>query len=307
MSIYSVNNVSNNLWQLNSNSESINFSDVFQNLLQSMMSGQDNTENVSDFSQADILSTALNSRSNLNALSIAEFIKSGISSSSVGGGLSNVLSQLAFSNVLKQGTNTYGIGTNEVSDPSGVIPDQPWKPVYPSITSNVSNRNPELYTKVIRQFSVETHRRYEVNKKGTGDTYCNIFMWDVTRAMGAEIPHYYDAKTGVPKEYGDKGANEMTANAIYNWLHKYGDQYGWYKVSPEQAQQMANQGHPVVTAFKNSGGHGHVQVVCPSEDGVYDEKRGVTIAQAGRNLTSYRPITKIYNKSLPKVVYFAHL
>ncbi len=106
--------------------------------------------------------------------------------------------------------------------------------------------------------------------------------------------------------YGDKGANQMTANVIYKWLHESGGQYGWFKVTPEQAQDLANNGHPVVTALYRKGAHGHVQVVCPSKDGEYDEQRGVTIAQAGRRLTSYRPITQIYNASLPKVSYFAH-
>ncbi len=185
----------------------------------------------------------------------------------------------------------------------GIIPANPSKPAQPAITSNPGNRSAALYTAVINQFNVETNERYQPD----GGTYCNIFVWDVTSAMGAEIPHYYDAKTGVPMSYGDKGANQMNANAMYNWLHKYGSQYGWTEVTPEKAQQLANEGHPVVTALYRNGAHGHVQMVCPSRDGVYDAKRGVTIAQAGRRLTSYRPITQIYNSSLSKVSYFAHI
>lgn len=185
------------------------------------------------------------------------------------------------------------------------IPYQPGKAVNPSITSNVNNRSAALYRSVIDQFSVETNPRYAIRN---GSTYCNIFMWDVTRAMGAEIPHYVDPKTGEPRYYPDvKGASQMNANAIYNWLHKHGPEYGWHEVTPEQAQILANQGHPAVTAYKNTGGHGHVQVVCPSRDGKYDAKRGVTIAQAGRHFYNNMPITKVYNKSLPKVSYFAHI
>lgn len=187
---------------------------------------------------------------------------------------------------------------------SGTIPSQPGKPTDPAITSNVWNRSAPLYTSVINQFSVETNERYQPD----GGTYCNIFVWDVTSAMGAEIPHYYDAKTGRPMSRGEKGANQMNANAMYKWLHEYGDQYGWYEVDPKEAQQLANDGHPVVTALYRSGRHGHVQVVCPSSDGLYDQKRGVTVAQAGRRLTSYRPITQLYgSSSLSKVSYFAHM
>ncbi len=186
----------------------------------------------------------------------------------------------------------------------GTIPSRPGRPVDPALTSNILNRSASRYTSVINQFSVETRARYQPD----GGTYCNIFVWDVTKAMGAEIPHYFNAKTGKPMSFGDKGANQMNANAMYNWLHKHGDQYGWFEVTPKEAQELANQGHPVVTALYRSGAHGHVQIVCPSKDGIYDEKRGVTVAQAGRRLTSYRPITQLYSKSsLSKVSYFAHM
>lgn len=198
----------------------------------------------------------------------------------------------------------YGIQSSDTG--TAVTPVAASKPCTPGITSNESNRSPALYRQVIDQFQVETNPRYAVNKKGHGDTYCNIFMWDVTSAMGAEIPHYVDTQTAAPRTYPDiKGAREMSANSIYKWLHEHGNNYGWFEVTPEQAQALANQGRPVVTAFKKTG-HGHVQVVCPSKDGQYNEERGVTIAQAGRNLTNYRPITSIYNASLPKVKYFAH-
>lgn len=189
-----------------------------------------------------------------------------------------------------------------------ITPFRAGKAVTPSVTSDESNRSAARYRAVIDQFDVENNPRYMVNKNGNNDTYCNIFLWDVTLAMGAEIPHYVDRETGAPMSYPDvSGAKALNANAIYDWLKEKGSDYGWYQVSPEQAQEYANRGMPVVTAFKNlSGGHGHVQVVCPSTDGEYDAERGVTIAQAGRLLYNYAPITKIYNSSLSKVVYYAH-
>ena len=199
-------------------------------------------------------------------------------------------------------------GTVDINKPgNGNVSVSPWKPTDPAIKSDVYNRSAALYSKVIGQFKVGTNSRYAVNQQGKGDTYCNIFVWDVTSAMGAEIPHYYNAKTGEPMEYGDAGAYQMTANRMNTWLHEYGEEYGWYEVSAEEAQALANQGRPVVTSLYRSGTHGHVQVVCPSKDGEYNEDRGVTIAQAGRNLTSYTYITNIYNASLPKVSYFAHM
>lgn len=194
------------------------------------------------------------------------------------------------------------------SDSEAVTPFDASKAVTPSVTSIPGARSAGLYRNVINQFSVERNPRYMVNKNGDNDTYCNIFLWDVTRAMNAEIPHYVDPKTLEARAYPDvSGAREMNANGIYDWLADKGSDYGWVRVNAEQAQQYANQGMPVVTAWKNeAGGHGHVQVVCPSEDGRYDALRGVTVAQAGRRLTNYTPITNIYSERLKDVVYYAH-
>ena len=160
---------------------------------------------------------------------------------------------------------------------------------------------------VINQFDVENNPRYAVNQKGTGDTYCNIFVWDVTSAMGAEIPHRIDRDTGAPAASGGDNIQSINANRMTDWLNTYGPQYGWYEVSAEQAQALANRGSPAVAVWKNKGGgHGHVQVVSPSEDGAYDPSRGVAIAQAGRLLRNYTYITNIYSSRLKDVQYFAH-
>ncbi len=205
--------------------------------------------------------------------------------------------------VLQQANDTlFSSNTSDANYPFNAS-----KAVTPLVTSDKSNRSASLYENVIAQFKVETNARYAVNKNGTGDTYCNIFMWDVTRAMGAEIPHYVDAQTLEARYYPDvSGAKELNANGIYDWLSKMGNSYGWKKVTAEEAQAFANSGKPVVTAWKNTSGHGHVQVVCPSKSGTYNEKLGVTVAQAGRNLFNYGYITDVYNESLKDVVYYAH-
>ncbi len=173
-----------------------------------------------------------------------------------------------------------------------------------SAISSAGNRSASSYRKVIDQLDVENNPRYAPRN---GSTYCNIFQWDVTKAMGAEIPHYTNANTGAPTSKDDPDVRHMNANRISGWLNEHGERYGWYEVSAEQAQRLANQGHPAVTIWKNnSGGHGHCQVVCPSQNGDYDPVRGVTIAQAGRRLMNYNYITNVYSSTLPEVQYFAH-
>lgn len=310
--ISSVNTLNSNI---SSNSAgNVNSAQDFKDMLKTEMLTQVNNRKQTYAAQYSYLSGLMGDSSSKTGMLMAALIRQG----SLGGsGMTNIgsmLSQMPQSSSLLGnsllGSYLGGINTNgSTTGMGGVIPYEAWKPVTPGITSNVFNRNPQLYTNVIKQFSVETNGRYEVNKNGWNDTYCNIFVWDVTKAMGAEIPHYYDPNTGAPMQYPNvDGGLQMTANRMHDWLFEHGEEYGWYQVSPEQAQVMANQGRPAVTVLRNNnGGHGHVQVVCPSNDLSYDEKRGVTIAQAGRKLTSYQPITQSYRASLPKVVYFAHM
>jgi len=236
--------------------------------------------------QNDALSSMLTGFSGMTGILMNMLIKAGMSDDESTSGL------ISYSN-----------SAGKASFDSSAIPEQAWKPANPHITSRAGNRSRAQYSKVVNQFRVENNARYKPGE----NTYCNIFVWDVTRAMNAEIPHYIDAETNEPMQYGEKGTSQTSANGIYRWLRQSGETYGWYEVSASQAQHYANQGKPVVTAKYSREGSGHVQMVVPSQDGRYDESRGVTVAQAGRNLSSYTPITKIYGSDLSGVRYFAHV
>jgi len=204
-------------------------------------------------------------------------------------------------NVMSSGYDAYildlidkGVFKTRMPELSGtggaVMPVEQWKPAVPAITSSPASRSPELYRAVIEQFQVGTAERYRPFRNGS--TYCNIYVWDVTRAMGAEIPLYTDPSTGEPRYYPDtKGARSMGATAMDQWLSAHGREYGWREVDAETAQMYANSGTPAVTT---AGSMGHVQVVCPSRDGGFDKIRGVTVAQAGRIVTDYTHISSIY-------------
>lgn len=167
------------------------------------------------------------------------------------------------------------------------LPVQANKPAFVRSTSQAGNRSAQALNNVIRQFHVESAERYRPYRNG--NTYCNIFVWDVTRALGCEIPHYLDKESGQPRYYPNvAGAYELNANGVCNWLSQQGAQHGWQEITAPQAQYFANAGFPVVGAWHNSnGGGGHVQMVCPSRGGVYDPVRGVTVAQAGKYNFNY--------------------
>ena len=174
---------------------------------------------------------------------------------------------------------------------SAVMPVEQWRPTTPVITSNVHNRSPDLYRAVVGQFQVETAERYRPFRNG--NTYCNIFVWDVTSAMGAELPLYTVRETGEPRFYPNtRGARSMGAIAMCSWLSTHGARYGWREVDAPTAQAHANRGRPAITS---AGSLGHVQMVVPSREGGFDPSRGVTIAQAGRTNTNYTHISSIYS------------
>lgn len=166
------------------------------------------------------------------------------------------------------------------------LPEKAWLPTSFTSVSSAGNRSAAALNRVISQFRVESTERYRPNRNGK--TYCNIFVWDVTRALGCEIPHYVERQSGDPRYYPNTtGAYELDANGTADWLKQRGADYGWIEISATEAQQYANVGFPVVSAWRSGGnGPGHVQIVCPSRSGDYDPKHGVTVAQAGsRNFT----------------------
>mgnify|MGYP006910108708 CR=1 FL=1 len=103
--------------------------------------------------------------------------------------------------------------------------------------------------------------------------------------MDVQLPHWVDAK-GKPTAYAAAGAHELNANATFNWLESHGAEYGWRKVSMDEASGYANQGKPALVVWKNPNParSGHVAVVIPSTDG------RTHIAQAGGVNTEDRAI-----------------
>ncbi len=154
----------------------------------------------------------------------------------------------------------------------------PWVPTAPKITCGSLCRSPDHYLQVVSQFDVTKAKRFQP----VGSvTYCNIFLWDVTRAMSCEIPHWVAGK-------------ELNANAVCDWLTKHGQDYGWLRCDNASAATMrANSGFPTVAVWKNPSPSksGHVACIIP---GV-----GVQIAQAGKKCYFGVQIDKGFGKLVP--------
>ena len=174
-----------------------------------------------------------------------------------------------------------------------------YQAVVPKYVYESGERTPEAYNLLIDQFMVETNPRY---KPRNGATFCNIYAWDVSVAMGVELPRFVEINeignledaTGkaigrnlgsgyiLYQDVANANATELDANRLATWLDAQGANYGWREISAEEAQRRANQGYMTISVVKEPGGIGHVQVVRPTPDGSdYDPSKGVYISQAG--------------------------
>ena len=172
--------------------------------------------------------------------------------------------------------------------PSNVIPkhSSDTQPVDLPVSNALGQRSAQAYTEVLECADVHLNDRYrarEINGKYT--TFCNFFVWDITRAMGCEIPHQYDLSTGEPVSNEDwdypNNPNHkwMTANDMVDWLRNFGAKNGWNKITPEKAIELANQGFPVTAVWRQPrpGYSGHVAMVAPEQN----SGDGLKIYQAG--------------------------
>jgi LysM repeat protein len=108
------------------------------------------------------------------------------------------------------------------------------------LTNGPDQRTAGTYSQVIDQFAVGNNPRY---KPGNGNTYCNIFVWDVSRAMGAEVAHWIDNQGNIAQPFAH-GAHEININGGVDWMKNHGvPQHGWQSATPEAAQLAANQGN----------------------------------------------------------------
>jgi hypothetical protein len=151
----------------------------------------------------------------------------------------------------------------------------PWAPVTPAISSRPDNRRPDLLEAILRQFQVAVNPRYRRNQQGYDETYCNIYVWDCTSALGCEVPHWVDAQD---KPASPGYGRELDANGVVLWMSKSGLAAGWKRVGYATALDAANAGRPAVMLWLNPGGIGHVAMVRP---GHMDARKGIPIAQAG--------------------------
>lgn len=161
--------------------------------------------------------------------------------------------------------------------------------VTPPDISTCEARSPEALERIVAQFRVRTAERYKVrdiDKNGRKDTFCNIFVSDVTRALEAEIPH-------------NVGGIWQDVRRNAKWLRD-DESHNWGSCTAEQAQAAADAGRPAVVVWDPSYATGHIALVVPSHG-----SPGVWIAQAGASNFERAPLSRGFGNAKP-LEYFCH-
>lgn len=177
------------------------------------------------------------------------------------------------------------------------VDERPWVPIRFAVTQMAPVvRSATAYAAVLDALPLLDSPRYQPR---AGLTFCNIFVWDCTRLLGCEIPHW-EGPMGHPVGPGE--GRELTANDMRAWLEGPGGSRGWGPCGPATAQLMASRGNPTVAVWRNPNGTGHIAMVRPGE--LHPEK-GPCIAQAGkRNFRGGHVLDGFGHRNLE---YFVHL
>lgn len=132
------------------------------------------------------------------------------------------------------------------------------------------------YEHALRMFAPSTSPRYQPRD---GLTFCNIFISDVTRALGKEIPHRVN---GV----------EQTMNMMIDRLQQIGELPEWRLLRGSVRSWMTDM--PIVVTWRSKKGPGHGAFVCPQ--GPWDELGDIRLAQAGQKCGIGLPLRECFSK-----------
>ena len=185
-------------------------------------------------------------------------------------------------------------------DGSNLFLNRAWLPIetpnFGSVTSATQLQ------KVVDFFNVANpnNLRYKADEVFT---YCNIFAYDVARALGKPIPQWFNGK-------------ELGADDLYVWFQGestkmsadlQGPALGWEEVTPEKAQQLANDGQLVMAAWHKQMRIGHVAVILPGKGETVNNKFFPNSAQAGLENFSGKSVYQGFEKNDQQLIkYFAH-
>jgi hypothetical protein len=111
---------------------------------------------------------------------------------------------------------------------AGVASIDTWKATIPPAQSMFGRRSMRSTMNVIAQFAAGHNPRYAPDSKGASRAH--VFVWDVTRAMGVEIPHFLQGR-------------ELNIAQTVDWLRIDSHSRGWRKLKVDTALMEVQQGN----------------------------------------------------------------
>lgn len=168
----------------------------------------------------------------------------------------------------------------------------------PKITSMVGQRSATRTEQVTAQFKLESDTRYQ---PGDGKTWCNIWAWDWSCAMGAEIPHWVDAKDMPCKPFAP-GGRELSANSLADWFTSAAAKaLGWSeRRATASVVAEVNAGNVAIAIVAIPGGHGHITPIVP-------DKLAIHVAHVGSNNRQRCTLAQAFGVALAaKVRFWVH-
>ncbi len=106
-----------------------------------------------------------------------------------------------------------------------------WKAVQAPVQSKPRRRSARVLWTLLDQFAVAHNPRY---RPATPlEARAHIFLWDVSLAMGCEVPHF-------------RAGREMTLAHTIDWVRREGPTLGWQRAKADGALAAADRGELVV-------------------------------------------------------------
>jgi hypothetical protein len=158
-------------------------------------------------------------------------------------------------------------------DGSSPLPEclgrETWRALKAPFTSKEGKRTKESYEQAYKQFAIGFNDRYD--EDAPGKPRGHIYVWDVSKAMGCEIPHF-------------AGARELTLVQTIDWLRHEGPMRGWLKIAETEAANHANKGMMVVVIPRDMKVR-QIAIVAP-----HDAKGGLLVTGAGLVIGANLPL-----------------
>jgi hypothetical protein len=150
-----------------------------------------------------------------------------------------------------------------------------FKAVQAPVQSREGRRTKDLLQQVINQFAVGNNPRYTPDGPDRGRAH--ILIWDVSRAMNCEVPHFV-------------GIKELTLGQTVDWLRHEGPVRGWMKGGAPEAVNAAREGLMVIAVPKEVRikQMGVVTTLPPDPDG--RPRLAAAAMKVGNNLSVYEAL-----------------